>query len=94
VDTIRIASWDFEVPRPCGPCRDYQRVVLSADFLSVDIDSDMSAVDECLQTRQKMDSKKKDATSSTNHSLGFHQIDSALHYRLIQLHTVRDKIST
>jgi hypothetical protein len=59
VDTIRIAPRDFEVPRPCGTGRDYQRVVLSADFLGVDINSDMSAVDECLQTRQKMDLKKK-----------------------------------
>jgi len=44
VYTVRIAPWNFEVPRPCGTGRNYHRVVLSMDFLGVDINSDMSTI--------------------------------------------------
>jgi len=54
--------------RPCGTGRYYHCVVLSTDLLSVDIDSDMSVVDECLETHQKMALKKK-TRRAANHSL-------------------------
>lgn len=88
VDAVDFAVRDLEVARPgCAGCED-DRFVLQTELFDGDVDADVGVGEERLRVyRQPL--LLQNITFGTHDAFRFHQVDTALDDRLVELHAAK-----